>query len=145
MGTAAGEVTLCCREIPADRVMYPVAHPPGCPAGSAAFGTLAATVRPACMACTTGLLVTAMGSVCASFGATQASVESAGGSAAVCCWQLHCATTGTAGAAAQPGGAPAAPLRCWLKSVDGTPLTVPFRSPGRVFVLQSLPSCWAAG
>lgn len=125
MGTAAGEITLCCRELAADRVVHPAAQSSGEPAGGAAFGTLAAPVQPPCMACTTGLVMTAMGSVCASFSATQESIESAGGSA-VCCWQLHCATASAAGAAAGPGGAPAAPLRCWLKPVDGVPSTPPF-------------------
>lgn len=120
MGNAAGEIAVCCRGLPGSRVLHVAPAEPGCVDGAGAFGALAATVRPACMACTTGLAVTAMASVCATFAATAESIEAAGG-ADVTCWQLHCATARAAGGSTGGGEAP---LCCWAQPLEGAPPSV---------------------
>eukprot|EP00892_Ulva_mutabilis_P009401 jgi/Ulvmu1/6833/UM031_0037.1 len=119
MGNSAGEVALCCRVLPAGVVLRAA---DGLGDAAAAFSPATAAVRPACMACTTGLAITATGMLCATFGATFKSLEAVGGHQ-LCSWQIHCTAGGVQ--VQEGGGESVPPLRCWLEEAHDA--TMPAR------------------
>jgi hypothetical protein len=89
-GTAAGDVRAFCLPLPGAILNVPEASGEGSTVSAHSappIGSVTATVRDACPACTTGLVITAQGGVCATFAAAM-SRRPEHSREEVACWQL---------------------------------------------------------